>query len=276
MTDPEYRLRTGTVHGVKHVQYKMNNQDAVLIMEFGVPSWNKKFRMGIVSDGCSGIPAFTKSETGANLLTVFCLARMQELIVGGAKMEEIPLPLYHAVTNFMRTVTNLVMPANIVWPFPITFVGDHAFRNTMKASERFKIDYLSATILGFVDDGTTLVTFQAGDGVQIVDDRILIVDQNDQPEYPALSVNSPGSGFAVATYVSAEVSRLALTTDGLEPLLARPELGLSERLFSHAANNALGLRFLLDGLVKEYPELMGDDCTVLTRERFQEVNNGDL
>lgn len=266
MTSPAYRMRAGTVHGLKHVNLNMNNQDAFQVLEFGVPSWGKTFRVGIVSDGCSGIPAFTRTEVGANLLVVLCLARVQELILSGLKVEEIPQPLYHAVTNFLRSLANLVAPASIHWPYPVTFPGSHEFRNKLKAPQRFITDYLMATVIGFVDDGETLVTFQAGDGVIIVNDEIMIVDQNDTPEYPALSVNSAGGGFVTQTYASPDVSRLVLATDGIEELLKLPDIGLPKRLFDHLPDNSMGLQYLLNVLRKQYGDKVGDDLTVVTRE----------
>jgi protein phosphatase 2C-like protein len=208
-----YCVQKGSVHGVKHLKLGVNNQDAAECQEFGIPKWEKDYRIGFVSDGCTGIPAFSASEVGSKLLVVNCLARTQELIANGARMEEIPLSLYHSVTNFLHTLANMVMPASIHWPYPLQFSGNHEFRNGLKAPQRFMTDYLAATILGFVDDGESLVTFQAGDGVLIINDEVTIIDQNDRPDYPALSVNTPGGGFQVNAYASADVRRLALATD---------------------------------------------------------------
>ncbi len=263
MTSPAYRLRSGTIQGVKHIQHGTNNQDAVLYQEFSIPKRGKNYRIGLASDGCSGIPAFTHSEVGSNLLVVFCLAHIQELIVGGAKMAEIPLPLYHAVINFLRNLASTVMPSNIHWPLIVKLKGANEFRNELNATQRFTTDYLAATIIGFVDDGEDLVTFQAGDGVIIINDDIHIVDQNDRPAYPAI-----GGGFDTANYPSAEIQRIALATDGIEELLGLPNIGLPDRLFSHAPNNPMGLQYLLNLLRKEFGEYMGDDCGVIAMERI--------
>ena len=263
------RMRTGSVHGVKHARLGTNNQDAVLIQEFSIPRWGTTYRVGLISDGCSGIPAFTRSEVGAWLMVVNCLARIQELIVGGAKLEAIPVPLYHSVTNFMRGMANTIMPANIHWPYTVQFPGNNAFRNSLSSTQRFTTDYLAATVAGFIDDGATLVTFRADDGVMIVNDDVFSVDQNNQPTYPALSVNAPGGGFAVEVYASADVTRLCLATDGLKDLLKVAGLDMPALLFDDDPGNPLGLQFLLNRLRKEYGEKMGDDCTVLTRERVE-------
>ena len=269
MASRTYRMRAGTVHGLKHAMLNTNNQDAYQILEFSVASWGKTFRIGVVSDGCSGIPAFTRTEVGANLLVIHCLARAQELILNGAKIEEIPQPLYYAVTNFLRNVASLVVPAGIHWPYPVTFSGSHEFRNVMKAPQRFITDFLTATIIGFIDDGETLLTFQAGDGVIIVNDEIMIVDQNDTPEYPALSANSAGGGFVSRTYTSSDVSRLVLATDGIEELLKLPDVGLPGRLFDHMPDSSMGVQYLLNVLRKQHGDKVGDDLTVITRELLE-------
>lgn len=261
----EYRVRFGTVHGSMHRNLNINNQDAVLYLEFGMLNSKTIYRVGLVSDGCTGIPAFTRSEVGSNLLVVFCLAHIQELLMGGTKVEEIPVPLYHLVKDFIRNLSNMAVPAGTYWPYSIEFRGSNQFRNGLTAPQRFTVDYMAATLLGFVDDGTTLVTFRAGDGVIIVNDDITVIDQNDRPDYPALS----SSGFDTQIFASAEVGRLALATDGIRKLLGAAELGISEAIFADAAQNPLGLQILLNRLRKQRGELIYDDCTIVTRERIE-------
>ena len=167
MTEPTYRVRAASVQGVKHVQNGINNQDAQQVHEFAVPKWERTFRIGFVSDGCSGIPAFSRSEVGANLTVTYCVARVQQLILGGAELKEIPLLLYHSLTSYLHAVASLTMPANVHWVYPVNFSGSRAFRNDMSSTDRFLFDYLMATVIGYIDDGTTLVTFRIGDGVMI-------------------------------------------------------------------------------------------------------------
>jgi len=273
-----YRIRKGSVQGTRHINLGQNNQDAVEPMAFRIPKRGKSFRIGIVSDGCTGIPAFSNSEVGSRLLTVFSLARIQEFILGGVQNEGIPGSLYPAMTSFMRGLAYEVMPPNIHWKYPFEFEGDHAFRNKLNATQRFHTDYLMATLLGYIDDGETLVTFQAGDGVVMVDDEVFVSNQNDRPDYPALSINSPSPGFDIKTYKSADVGRLALATDGIKKLLAELGSELVDRLFEHAAENPMGLQFLLGILRRDHPELVDDDLTVTTMERLtvqEEADDGE-
>jgi hypothetical protein len=275
MDNPVRVIRKGSMHGLKHERQKTNNQDVVETMQFAIPTWGTNYRIGIVSDGCSGIPAFTRSEVGANLLTVFCLGRIQELIIGGAKPADIPLPLYHAVTGLLRNLAGMIMPANVYWPFPITFEGNEEFRNDIKANKRFLIDYLSATIHGYVDDGDTLAVFRAGDGVRIVNDEVTIIDQNDTPQYPSVSVNAPGAGFDVEVYASRDVRRLALATDGLKKMLEANQADLPGALFHGRGASSLGIQFMLNRWRKNrlFAEYLGDDCAIVTQETFWEVDD---
>lgn len=261
MTEPTYRVRVASIQGVKHARNGVNNQDAAQVHEFSVPKWKKTFRIGLVSDGCSGIAAFSRCEVGANLTATYCLGRIQELILDGVEVAEVPSLLYHSLVNFLRTVSNLIMPPSVQWSYPLNFRGDHAFRNELTATDRFRVDYLMATLIGYIDDGTTLVTFQAGDGVIIVDGELKIVDQNDRPNYPLM-----GGGFDATVYDARTVRRLALVSDGIEELLKRAGSDLPSRLFEHNAESLAGLRALFDGLREQYPERVDDDMTAVTRE----------
>lgn len=263
MADPTYRMRAGSVHGVKHAKLGTNNQDAFQILEFCVPKRDKTYRVGVLADGCSGIPAFTRSEVGAHLSVTYCLMRVQELILGGVAVAEIPWLLYRDLVSALRAVATQFAPAGGFWPYPAKFRGMHEFRNSLSATQRFTVDYLTATVIGFVDDGEMLVTFQAGDGVIIVNDDVMVVDQNDRPEYPA---TSPYGSFTVETHDAQSVRRLVLASDGIEELMKQSAATLPARLFDHMPTDPAGLQYLLNILRKQNPEKVSDDLTVITRE----------
>ena len=262
----EIICRSGTVQGSKHMKLDINNQDAVLMSEFQVQAFKKTYRLGLVSDGCTGIPAFSNSEVGSRLLTTFSFGRIQDLICWGASIEEIPLLLFRSSADFLRNLALQVMPSNISWNYPMKFDGEQLFRNTMSATERFKIDYLSATLLGFISDGEKIVVFSAGDGVIIVNDEIEIIDQNDRPKYPVLSINDAKSGFIIKSYTQSEVERLLISTDGIEKLLQLE--GFIDEIFGRP-NNPLGIKATLKRHRKDHPELMEDDCTAIV---FQQID----
>jgi hypothetical protein len=266
MKDSEVRpeqicfLRGGSKHGVKHMRLNFNNQDAFTFQTFEIPAFSKSYNVGLVSDGCSGQPSFSHNEVGAHLVVLYAYRRIQELVCAGLPIAQIPQVLYPSITEFLLDVMTKVMPPNIVWRYPVKLKG----REDWGGQTRFKTDYLAATLIGFVSDGETLITFSAGDGIILVDDELVIVDQNDTPDYPAVSVNRTGSGFASKSYRFGDLKRVAIATDGLKFLIS--DLAFRAELFQANAGKAMGLQTFLATTALSKPELMQDDCTAVTLE----------
>lgn len=264
MPENPLSLRGGSIQGSKHIQWGINNQDDFLVQTFAVPALGKIFTVGLVSDGSTNLPALSRTEVGSRLLILFAFTRIQELLCSGAELEDIPLPLYRATAEFIRDLANKIMPPDVVWnyPFPNDMMpARHRNRLTWTAAKRFRIDYLSATLLGFISDGERAITFTAGDGIVIVDNQIHVIDQNDMPEYPAASINAPGKGFVVQVYSMADVQRLAVCTDGPKRLLENKMF--LDAIFTHQPESFMGLQTLLRLKYMEAPELMEDDCTIV-------------
>ena len=261
-----FQVRSGSVQGTNHSKHHINNQDAVQTQEFGVAKHDKTYYTGMISDGCSGIPAFSRNEVGANLIVTYCQTQIQRLVLTGMKVADIPGSLYPMLVTYLNIIAQATVADGTHWPYELDFPANHAFRNKLGATKRFTLDYLAATAAGFIDDGETLVVFRADDGIMAADDKLFVIDQNNQPDYPALT---PGGSFAVDVFVSAEVNQLCLATDGAKELLEMDELGLPDAFFSHQPENPQGLSVLLRNLRKKHGEKMGDDCTVLTRKRLE-------
>jgi hypothetical protein len=261
VSEEQFVMRAATHQGSKHRQLHVNNQDAKLAERFAIPAWNKRFMFGVVSDGCTGFPAFSRTEVGANLLSVFSYSRVQELACAGIPIAEIPRVLFQSVTEFIRHLANLVMPSTVHWPYPVRLKD----RDGVDSATRFRLDYLAATLLGFIADGELIVTFSAGDGIILVNDDLTVIDQDDRPEYPARSIHAPGSGFQVRTYRMADVRRLAVMTDGPKDLVQ--ERTFVDDIFAHKRGNAMGLQILLNIMFDNHPEKLLDDCTIVAFER---------
>jgi Protein phosphatase 2C len=261
VTTAHFFVRVGSRQGSKHVRLNLNNQDAHVFQSFEVPSYGKKYHVGLVSDGCSGQPAFSHSEVGAHLMALYAYRRIQELICAGVAIEQIPTVLYPSITEFILDIMTKVMPPNIVWKYPIKLED----RENWTGQNRFRVDYLSATLLGFITDGEYLVTFSAGDGLLLVNDDLVVIDQNNQPDYPSISLNKPGVGFISRIYMVSEINRVAIATDGLEKLLQDVEF--RNKIFATNPGKVLGLQTLLNVTSTQNPELMSDDCTVVTLEK---------
>lgn len=255
------RLRRATKQGSKHILLGLNNQDALEAQSFSIPTLSKTYHVGLVSDGCTGNPAWSHNEVGAHLLILYAYRRIQELICAGISMEDVPKALYPSCTEFLLDLLGKVVPSHIVWKYPTPPKG----REAWGSQTRFKNDYLSATLVGFITDQESIVVFSAGDGVVIINNEVQSIDQNDRPEYLAISINEPNCGFVVTTRSFADVQRLAVMTDGLKKLTEDP--AFVAQMFGPAHKNALELQFLLNRTFNARPEHMKDDCTVVTLEK---------
>jgi hypothetical protein len=266
MEEIKFRVRKGSVHGAKHKNLHVNNQDAMLVENFSISTFKKEYRVGLVSDGCTGNPIFSHNEVGANLLTVFAYRRIQDFICAGANIAEVPKVLFLSITEFIGSLVNQIMPSSVYWPYPVKLKD----REGWSSATRFRNDYLAATLLGFITDGVDCVIFSAGDGIIMINDELEIIDQNDQPDYPAVSVNQVGKGFAVKQRPLAEINRLIISTDGLDdgtaPLIK--EKDFREKMFNHLPGNPFGLQCLLNIYSEQFPEKMKDDCTAVTLEKI--------
>lgn len=256
---PQWHMREGSKQGSKHVRLGYNNQDAKLSQSFTIAKFGKTYHVGIVSDGCSGNPFFSHTEVGAHLGVLYSFRRIQELICSRVPLDQIPQVLYPSITEFMLDMTNKLMPSHIAWNYPLK-VKD---REHFNGQARLRTDYLAATLLGFIADEEDLVTFSAGDGVILINNDLNVIDQNDKPDYPVVSINSPGQGFTTNAHKMNGIQRLAISTDGLSGLM-RNSQEFRDKLFSHQQGQSIGLQTLLNVTSMQSPEEMKDDCTVVT------------
>lgn len=196
--------------------------------------------------------------------------------------------------SFLRDLTHKVMPSSVFWGYddklePV-FKNLKSGRWKWDSATRFRNDYLAATMLGFLTDKDKIVLYKKGDGITLVDDTLTIIDQNDEPDYMAGSINSPGTGFEMEIYNISDISRLAICCDGLrhlmcplgddelksfvvpgQPHLIRLVYGQDleepefvQQMFNHMPGHMLGLQFLLNENYRDQDELMGDDCSIVT------------
>lgn len=262
----------GSHQGANHIRLGYNNQDAVISQKFFVSDFDKTYHVGLVSDGCSGIPFFSHTEVGSNLIVLYAFKRIQDYVASGLTVSEIPKVLFQSCTEFFLSLINLVMPSDIVWGYPITSPK----LDSSSSRKRFRNEYLAATLVGYISDGDVVVTFSAGDGVIIVNNDINIIDQNDRPDYPVISINSPGQGFIVREYEYSKVSRISIMTDGLVDLI-KSDAQFVDNLFTEAREGPRGITTFLNQVYELSAEKMKDDCTVVTFEKAQSyVPEGDV
>jgi hypothetical protein len=254
-----------TRHGSSHKRLNYNNQDALLSQQFTVPKTGKTYHVGLVSDGCSGNPNFSHNEVGSNLLVLYAYRRIQEYVSSGMNTKDIPNCLFQSITDFLLTLMNLIIPNNFVWEYPFKSPK----LNSSNSRNRFRDEYLAATFLGFISDGEVVVTFSAGDGIILVNEEVLIIEQNDRPDYPVLSINNPVNGFVVNEYDYVKINRIAVMTDGLKGLLSQD--GFVDSIFSESKKGPMGLGVLMANKSDLYPDLMKDDCTIVALGKYSET-----
>lgn len=208
---PRAEFRVGTVTGFGHG--RIGNQDCFDYFSLQINNSGKKFRGGIVSDGCtnkklskaSGGKYQSRSDVGSALLTQLAVKEIENLLIAGIPLKDIPSNL------FPRLLAGMSMLADL-------FSSQVLFNRAM-----FLERFFYCTLLGFIEDGEDLVIFSAGDGVILVNEEIFDIDQNNKPHYPVYNILPAQtlSGvelqreFAVKHYRSADVQKVGILSDGI-------------------------------------------------------------
>lgn len=253
--------RSGTVPGMEHIKKKINNQDSFIVREIEVEG--KLFTVGIVSDGCSGRRKHSRTEVGSELLTLYAFSEIRMLLALKVPLTEIPTALYSRCVSYVGNIARS------------TVAG------TAEEMCSFIENHFLCTLLGFVTDGRKLVSFQSGDGFQVVNDQTYIVDQNDRPLYLGYhqidrrllgaAADILPSNFEVREFDCDYLARFAIGTDGI---LSRDDTseGLAllaadrEQLFEHAPDAPAGLQWWLNKQ-QNRDKRFSDDTTVITLQK---------
>ena len=243
--------------GHEHKHAGIANQDAYLLG--GVTVGTKKYVIGMVSDGCTEKRNGKKShsEVGANLMCEFVTSEIGMLLSAGVDMEQVPSMLFPRCIGYLR---NLVGSTKSGPPEVITDLVSRMFL---------------CTTVAFIKDEERLVLFHDADGVYIVNDDVVIIDQKNKPTYLGLhlfderTVQKYGivrpTGYTVRKFEVAQLKRFAIATDGISEkkdgkLIVRPEdVGA---IWSNSPNAPAGLQWMLNKL-SNFEHRLGDDATVI-------------
>ncbi|HRE47571.1 MAG TPA: protein phosphatase 2C domain-containing protein [Aggregatilineales bacterium] len=191
--DIRLRARAGQVTGRDHILRGMNCQDAYTLLE------QADAVIGIVCDGC-GVGG--RSEVGAALAAQFISGRVARALAEGIALEGLPDVIYAETIRFLEGIVSAVDPMN---------------------RPGFVRDYLLFTVIGVVITPTGGVIFAAGDGLIVLDSRMIRRDENNTPSYIGYHVVDPAvlaeaalpSGFDIYPLPS-DWARVAIATDGFE------------------------------------------------------------
>lgn len=220
------RLSAASTIGRAHLARHEGGQDAHALRD-GTTREGWPFHVGVVADGCGSAPG---SFVGATLLATVAARESAALLTAGLS----PAGLVEPVLAACRRALFGVLAA--VGEPPRAFVEAH----------------LLATLFVLASDGRSTVVFGRGDGLLVVGDEVLVLDEGGAPRYLAYDLfDTPTAPFV---RVVDGLPRALIATDGLDSAHA-------EAAFGHQGR---GLRRWLNVLADRAPLL--DDATVVVLE----------
>lgn len=264
----DFICRTGSVLGYNHKMKGLNNQDYYVTASGQI--LRKNYLFGVVLDGCTGgdegrnIRKITsKTEVGATLLGTFIKHEIPLILQADTPLLEIPEVLYQRCLGYLGQLARLTVfgPSDVMWDF----IKRH----------------LLCTVVGFIFalDEKKLLTFTAGDGVIIINDKIFVIDQQDKPLYLAYHLVDRGilgasfellpKSFETVQYEDVNVDNFAICTDGIGPLCkdtAKNSWGdapeLMKNIWMYQPNASAGLQWFLNRELN-FNHRFSDDCAVI-------------
>ncbi|MFZ2193309.1 MAG: protein phosphatase 2C domain-containing protein [Candidatus Moraniibacteriota bacterium] len=242
----EFQIRIASLPGVDHKRVGKNNQDSFYYDKVTVDNVNYLF--GIICDGCS---AGARSETGAHLMVSYIASEIPMMLQVGVSMEEIPRALFSRCIGYLSAISTM------------TSMGDPIKRIN------FIINHLLCTIIGFIMDDERIIFFSAGDGVLVINDQFIQIDQDNKPRYLGYHLvdrkyltEKEGivpDAFVVQTHQMSSIDHFAVCSDGMLPEAVGALWGHTEdKLGVQRALKVLALRKLI----------FKDDCTAITVEKI--------
>lgn len=228
------QMLSASILGRDHLAREVNGQDALAVQQ-GVSPTHRPFLVAALSDGCGSSPY---SELGARLLVQGVTLRAAQRLRHGASAESlVPELLVHA-TRLLESVAH------------------HTVASCSDAREAFIRANLLATLSFVIDDGVHVAIVAQGDGVIAIDDQIHVLVCDNAPPYLAYNLlGAKVSPTFVSVRPTAEISRLALSTDGLPPHLVPQLWGHQGRSLQRWLN------------VRALREPLLDDTSVIVLER---------
>jgi hypothetical protein len=177
-----FKLATASTLGSTHQKLSYNNQDACDCYE------DENIRIGVVADGCGSSP---HSEVGAKLGV-------------------------HFVVNFCRLhFSNEPFDAEKLGSALVEFLTN-VVRNQQAADEpQFIESYLYFTLFGFIVQASRTYIFHSGDGVYCLNDKEVVVAQDNRPNYIARDLTGNQAKFEVDSIETSNLQQLMVATDGL-------------------------------------------------------------
>lgn len=173
---------SASVIGSTHYKLNYNNQDSYGFYQ------DDTCIVGVVADGCG---SGSNSEVGSRLCTDFVVNFCKKHFSNHAFDAEL---LQTAVLEYLR---NLV-------------------KNQQTSDEQdFIENYLLFTLFGFVIQPKHTFVFHSGDGIYLINDKVMIIEQDNRPRYIAKNLIGGNAQIEVEQIATHELHRLLIATDGL-------------------------------------------------------------
>lgn len=253
--------RTGSVPGSMHRLKSINNQDSFCIGESVINE--TQYLYGVVCDGCTGRRK-SRNEVGAALLSQFICSEVPFILASHTAPCDVPNILYNRAVGYLGSImrSTVMGSPEMLWSFIET--------------------HLLTTVVGFILDSHTLVTFSAGDGIIFINDSREVIHQDNRPLYPAYHLVDRAilrdvaqelpDNFKVSILNNISiVRRFAVGTDGISQELERdPEFFQQlPSIWEYESSAKAGLQWWLNKESQENGRF-SDDCTVIAVKKIVE------
>jgi serine/threonine protein phosphatase PrpC len=173
---------TASVLGNTHYKLYYNNQDAYQYYQ------DNTCVIGVVADGCG---SGSNSEVGSRLAVDF-------------------------VVNFCRKhFGNQPFDADFLQNSLLEFLRQVVKNQLVSDESEFIENYLYFTLFGFVVQPEQTCIFHSGDGLYLLNDKQVIIEQNNRPNYLAKNLLGGQSSLETEFIETSKLNRLLVATDGL-------------------------------------------------------------
>lgn len=183
-----------SVIGSSHYKLYYNNQDSYAFYQ------DRNCIVGVVADGCgSGANSEVGAKLGVDFIVNFCKKHFYSN----------PFSVDLLESSLIEYLRNIV-------------------KNQQTSEElEFIENYLFFTLFGFIIQPHQTFVFHSGDGLYQINDKQVIIEQENRPQYLAKNLISGNSHIATEQIETNRLQKLLVSTDGLMHLNDKFRIGES-------------------------------------------------
>lgn len=177
-----FKNAIASVIGSSHYKLQYNNQDSYSFYQ------DRACIAGVVTDGCgSGSNSEVGAKLGADFIINFCKKHFSSNPFNAALLQKSLIEYLKNIVKNQQTTEEL------------DFIENNLF----------------FTIFGFIIQPHRTFIFHSGDGLYFLNDKEIIVEQNNRPQYIARNLISGDAYIETENIETAKLQRLLVATDGL-------------------------------------------------------------